>query len=66
MINISLENKSIPKEQSQFVNPLSENDIIERKAQRKTVTCACKGEVEDCIRCYGKGYYVIDGFGNKV
>ena len=36
------------------------------KAERHNVTCACRGEVEDCVRCYGKGYYTTDGLGNAI
>lgn len=38
----------------------------ERKDERRTVTCPCKGEVENCQMCYGKGYYEADGYGNPI
>jgi septal ring factor EnvC (AmiA/AmiB activator) len=43
-----------------------ETDAARRKAERKIVKCACRGEVENCARCYGKGQYTVDGYGNPV
>lgn len=36
------------------------------REQRRTIKCACAGEVEKCARCFGAGEYVVDGFGNQV
>lgn len=40
--------------------------VRELRAERRTQHCACKGEVENCARCDGRGTYVVDGFGNPV
>ena len=37
-----------------------------RQAERHTVKCSCLGEVEDCVRCFGKGFYTADGLGNPI
>lgn len=36
------------------------------KDQRLVVTCGCRGEVENCLRCFGSGSYTVDGYGNAV
>jgi tellurite resistance-related uncharacterized protein len=36
------------------------------RAVRRTLSCACLGEVENCIRCSGRGSYTTDGYGNIV
>jgi hypothetical protein len=38
----------------------------ERKAQRRVQNCSCRGEVESCVRCGGRGYYATDGYGNSA
>lgn len=43
-----------------------ESKVIQRKAERRVVRCACSGEVENCARCFGAGEYVVDGYGNQV
>ncbi len=35
-------------------------------SERRTVPCRCAGEVETCPYCFGKGEYVIDGYGHKI
>lgn len=46
--------------------PLSDDEIEEKRKERRTVSCLCRGEVEDCMYCFGKGFYEIDGFGNRI
>jgi len=36
------------------------------RAARQVQNCRCQGEVENCVRCYGRGSYTVDGFGNPV
>lgn len=36
------------------------------KSARYVKNCPCRGEVENCARCSGKGTYVADGYGNIV
>lgn len=36
------------------------------RQERHTQHCACQGEVENCIRCSGRGHYVTDGHGNII
>ena len=45
---------------------IRETTFARRKAERSTVKCACRGEVEKCSRCFGAGEYVVDGFGNSA
>jgi hypothetical protein len=45
---------------------VSPEERRKRQAERHTVNCSCLGEVEDCIRCFGKGFYTADGLGNPV
>ncbi|MDC0362811.1 hypothetical protein OAN12_07215 [Halioglobus sp.] len=35
-------------------------------AERNIVNCKCLGEVENCKKCYGRGRYTVDGFGNVI
>jgi len=42
------------------------NYVEEMRSQRNTKECSCKGEVENCVRCGGSGYYTTDGYGNFV
>lgn len=60
------ENAREPEREESKLQPLSDDEIQNRKNERHTVTCSCHGEVEDCANCYGKGYYVTDGFGKKI
>src|SRR5690606_20097497 len=34
--------------------------------ERHVQQCACRGEVENCARCDGRGSYTTDGYGNPV
>ena len=43
-----------------------EEEFANRRAERRSISCPCSGEVENCARCYGAGEYVVDGFGNRV
>jgi hypothetical protein len=45
---------------------LMEKDVARRKSERSRIKCACRGEVENCARCFGAGHYFTDGFGNIV
>jgi len=36
------------------------------RAETHVQKCRCQGEVENCVRCYGRGSYTVDGFGNPV
>lgn len=36
------------------------------RAERRVQHCSCQGEVENCVRCDGRGSYTVDGFGNVV
>lgn len=38
----------------------------ELRAERRQVLCPCRGEVENCTRCNGRGTYTADGYGNIV
>lgn len=43
-----------------------EDHARELRKERRTQSCPCQGEVENCARCDGKGIYTVDGFGNPV
>ena len=45
---------------------LRQANVRELRAERRVQNCACNGEVENCARCYGRGTYTVDGFGNPV
>ena len=36
------------------------------RKERNLQKCSCMGEVENCVRCDGKGSYTTDGYGNIV
>ena len=46
--------------------PRTDKEIIELKAERHNVQCACGGLAETCGNCFGRGHYVTDGLGKKV
>lgn len=46
--------------------PVPREERRKREAERHTVNCSCLGEVENCARCFGKGFYTADGSGNPV
>ena len=47
-------------------NKAQSEEADRRHAERVRTKCSCLGEVENCHRCYGKGYYYVDGYGNIV
>jgi len=42
------------------------NHSDELRNERHTRHCSCQGEVENCVRCNGRGSYITDGYGNIV
>lgn len=46
--------------------PLSDEEIEKKRNERRMVSCSCRGEVEDCMYCSGKGFYETDGFGKRI
>ena len=51
---------------SENPNPLTEEELKRYKSERNTIDCACMGEVENCYKCFGKGSYITNGFGEIV
>ena len=45
---------------------LAPEDLEAIRNERKVVSCPCGGVSENCVRCYGSGFYTADGFGNRV
>ena len=45
---------------------IEKQELEIRRNERHTIQCSCRGEVENCHFCYGRGTYVTDGFGNRV
>jgi chromosome segregation ATPase len=41
-------------------------DSRELRNQRQEQICSCRGEVENCVRCWGRGVITVDGHGNIV
>ncbi len=60
----------VSEEEWERINTCEENERKEladkRHKERHAVRCSCRGEVENCRFCYGRGTYETDGFGNKV
>lgn len=48
------------------LGPLSNEEVSQRRQERVEVRCGCGGQNERCMRCFGSGRYVLDGFGNRV
>ena len=46
--------------------PLTEEAIEKYRSERNKIDCSCMGEVENCHKCFGKGSYITDGFGEIV
>lgn len=45
---------------------LSPAELEAIRNERKVIPCPCHGVSENCVRCYGSGFYTADGFGNLV
>ena len=45
---------------------LAPDEMETIRNERKVVSCSCGGVSENCVRCYGSGLYMINGFGNRV
>lgn len=43
-----------------------EERAAELREERRVINCPCRGEVENCPRCCGRGTYTTDGYGNIV
>jgi hypothetical protein len=37
-----------------------------KSMERHEQKCGCMGNLENCLRCYGKGSFIVDGHGNIV
>lgn len=46
--------------------PLAPEELEAIRNERKVVSCPCGGVSENCVRCYGSGFYTADGFGNRL
>lgn len=44
----------------------SETQIIKLKGELRQIECKCRGEVENCQRCFGSGSYTVNALGQIV
>lgn len=60
------EYRELRKENIEAIGVAAKEQHKKKTTERHKNKCGCSGEVENCDRCYGQGFYFVDGYGNPV